>query len=451
MALEGFKRRVLGSIGLLKGKRKADEETIRELSKSLRRALLEADFNVRQAKELTERIERRMLEEEPRPGIKLETHAMNLIYSELVRILGAPKIVKPHNQTILMVGLYGQGKTTTTAKLAEWWRKSHGSKIAVIEADVHRPGAYQQLSQLLEGSGVEVYGEPGEKDAATIVRNGLRKVGTADIVIIDTAGRDSLDLELKDELLKIAEIAKASERFLVIDAQVGQAAGPMASTFHELVGVTGTIVTKLDGTARGGGALSAVSTTGAPIVFIGEGERISDLEKFESDRFISRLLGMGDIKGLIDLAPDDLDEQEAMRLTQRLMSGRFTLSDMYSQMEMMSKIGTLDRVLSHLPDSMFGGLGNMSVSQKRQMQKNLEKFRIVMDSMTQEEKDDPLLLKSSRIRRIAKGSGMEDKDVKDLLAQWNKSRKMMRGIRGDRKMRRQMQSMMGMDEDLGMG
>ncbi len=451
MALEGFKRRVLGSIGLLKGKRKVDEETVKDLSKSLRRALLEADFNVRQAKELTERIERRLVEEEPRPGIRLETHAMNLVYSELVRILGPPRTIRPHNQTVLMVGLYGQGKTTSTAKLAEWWRKNHSAKVAVIEADVHRPGAFQQLSQILDGTGIEVYGEPEESEAAKIVRNGLRKVGTADVVIIDTAGRDSLDGELKEELLEIAEIANASERFLVIDAQVGQAAGPMAATFHELVGVTGTIVTKLDGTARGGGALSAVSTTGAPIVFVGEGEKIGDFEKFESDRFISRLLGMGDIKGLIDLAPDDIDEQEAMRLTQRLMSGRFTLTDMYAQMEMMSKIGTLDKVLSHLPDTMFGGMGNMSMSQKRQMQANLEKFRVIMDSMTQEEKDEPLLLKSSRIRRIAHGSGCSEKDVKELLAQWNRSKKMMRGMRGDRKMRRQMQSMMGVDEDLGLG
>ncbi len=451
VALEGFKRRVLGSIGLLKGKRKVDEQTIKELSRSLRRALLEADFNVRQAKELTERIERRMIEDEPRPGVKLETHAMNLVYSELVRILGPARTIRPHNQTVLMVGLYGQGKTTTTAKLAEWWRRSHSAKVAVIEADVHRPGAYEQLSQMLDGSGVEVYGEPGSNDASKIVKNGLRKVGAADVVIIDTAGRDSLDGSLREELLEIAEVANASERFLVIDAQVGQAAGPMAETFHELVGVTGTIVTKLDGTARGGGALSAVATTGAPIVFVGEGERIGDLEKFESDRFISRLLGMGDIKGLIDLAPEDLDEEEAMRLTKRLMSGRFTLTDMYAQMEMMSKIGTLDKVLSHLPDTMFGGMGNMSVAQKRQMQSNLDKYRIVMDSMTQEEKDDPLLLKSSRIRRIARGAGCEEKEVKELLNQWNRSKKMMRGFRGDRKMRRQMQSMMGFDEGIDLG
>ena len=450
MALEGLKQRIIGSMSLLKGKRVVDEETIKELSKQLRRALLEADFNVRQTKELTERIERRMMEEDPLPGVKLETHAMNMMYTELVRILGPPRDIRPRNETVLMVGLYGQGKTTTTAKIADWWRRKHGVKVAVIEADVHRPGAFQQLTQLLEGTNVEVYGEPDENDTKTIVRNGLKKFSSADVVIIDTAGRDSLDGDLKQELIDIANIANATERFLVIDAQVGQAAGPVAQTFHDLVGVTGTIITKLDGTARGGGALSAVATTGAPIVFVGEGERINDLEKFESDRFISRLLGMGDIKGLIDLAPEDMDEQEAMRLTQRLMSGRFTLTDMYAQMEMTSKIGTMDKLLSHLPDSMFGGMNNMSRGQKQQMQNNLDQYRVIMDSMTQEEKDEPVLLKSSRIRRIARGSGVEEKAVKDLLGHWNKSKKMMRGMKGNRKFRRQMQSMMDLDDNIGM-
>ena len=451
MALEGLKNRILSSVGLLSGKREADEEAIRELTKSLRRALLEADFNVRQAKELTERIERRLLEEQPRPGVRLDTHAMNLIYTELVRLLGPAREIRPHNETVLMVGLYGQGKTTTTAKIAEWRRRHHGVKVAVIEADVHRPGAYEQLCQLLEDSPVEVYGEPGETDAVKIVRNGIAAVGTADVVIIDTAGRDSLDEGLREELSRIAKVANATERFLVIDAQVGQAAGPVAQTFHDLVGVTGTIVTKLDGTARGGGALSAVATTGAPIVFVGDGERVQDLEKFESDRFISRLLGMGDIKGLIDLAPEDLDQEEAIRLTQRLMSGRFTLTDMYTQMEMMSKIGTVDKILSHLPDGMFG-MGSMSSAQKTQMQASLAKFRVIMDSMTQQEKDEPLLLKSQRIRRIARGSGTNEKDVKALLNQWNRSKKMMRGMKGDRKMRRQMQSMLDVDDlDVDMG
>ena len=415
MALEGLKAGIFGAIGRLKGKRKLDEAEMKELSKSIRRALLEADFNVRQSKEITARLEERMIEEEPLPGINLQTHAMNIIYTELVRLLGPPREIRPHNQTILMVGLYGQGKTTTTAKLAEWWRRRHGVKVAVIEADVQRPGAYEQLKQLLADSSVEVYGEPDNKNAEEIVRNGLAKVGNADVVIVDTAGRDRLDDELQAELERIHKVANATERFLVIDAQVGQAAGPVAAGFHDLVGVSGVIVSKLDGTARGGGALSAVATTGAPIVFIGEGEKVADLEKFESDRFISRLLGMGDIRGLIDIAPESLDQEEAMRLTERMMSGRFTLNDMYKQMEMMSKIGTIDKIVSHLPSSFFGGLGAMDRKQKEEMQGNLERFRVIMDSMTEDEKNEPNILKAERIRRIARGSGVKEKNVRNCL------------------------------------
>ena len=450
MALEGLKAGIFGAIGRLKGKRKLDEAEMKELSKSIRRALLEADFNVRQSKEITARLEERRIEEEPLPGINLQTHAMNIIYTELVRLLGPPREIRPHNQTILMVGLYGQGKTTTTAKLAEWWRRRHGVKVAVIEADVQRPGAYEQLKQLLADSSVEVYGEPGNKNAEEIVRNGLAKVGNADVVIVDTAGRDRLDDELQAELERIHKVANATERFLVIDAQVGQAAGPVAAGFHDLVGVSGVIVSKLDGTARGGGALSAVATTGAPIVFIGEGEKVADLEKFESDRFISRLLGMGDIRGLIDIAPESLDQEEAMRLTERMMSGRFTLNDMYKQMEMMSKIGTIDKIVSHLPSSFFGGLGAMDRKQKEEMQGNLERFRVIMDSMTEEEKNEPHILKAERIRRIARGSGVKEKNVRELLAQWNRSRKMMKGIKGNRKLRRQMKGMMSDMDDMDM-
>ena len=231
MALEGLKAGITGALARLKGKRKLDEAELKALSRNIRRSLLEADFNVRQTKEITERLEERMTDEELRPGLTLQTHAMNIIYTELVRMLGATREIRPHNQTILMVGLYGQGKTTTTAKLADWWRRRHGIKVAVIEADVHRPGAYAQLSQLLADTPVEVYGEPDETDALTIVRNGLAKVGNADVVIVDTAGRDRLDAELQDELDRIHKVANATERFLVIDAQVGQAAGPVAAGF----------------------------------------------------------------------------------------------------------------------------------------------------------------------------------------------------------------------------
>ena len=449
MALEGLSKGIFRSIGLLKNKRKLDEEELREMTRSLRRALQEADFNVRQTKELVEKLEARLREDEPRPGITLQTHAMNILYTELVRMLGPAHEFQPHGATLLLVGLYGQGKTTTTAKLAEWYRRKHGLRVAVIEADVHRPGAYAQLTQLLEDSTVQVYGEPDTKDAPTIVRNGLAACAAADLIIVDTAGRHQLDQDLVDELEQISSITRASERWLVIDAQVGQAAGPVAASFHSLAGVTGIVITKLDGTARGGGALSAVAATGAPIVHIGTGENVPDLEKFESDRFISRLLGMGDIQGLIDLAPDDMDEEETMRLTQRLMSGRFTLNDMYKQMEMMAKVGTIDKLMSFLPGSMLGGMGAMSKSQKAAMQDNLDRYRTIMDSMTAWEKNEPAKIKADRIRRVARGSGVREKDVRELIAQWNRSRKMMKGMGGNRKLNKQMRKMMK-DGDMDM-
>ena len=442
MALEGLSRGIFRSLGFLKNRRKLDEDELREMTRSLRRALQEADFNVRQTKEIVERLETRLKEEEPRPGLTLQTHAMNILYTELVRILGPAHQFQPRGSTLLLVGLYGQGKTTTTAKLAEWYRKKHGLRVAVIEADVHRPGAYAQLSQLLEDTTIHVYGEPDNKDATQIVRNGLAECSAADLVIVDTAGRHQLDQELVEELENIASLTRATERWLVIDAQVGQAAGPVAASFHQLAGVTGIVVTKLDGTARGGGALSAVAATGAPIVHIGVGEKIADLEKFESDRFISRLLGMGDIQGLIDLAPEDLDEEEAMRLTQRMMSGRFTLNDMYKQMEMMSKVGTIDKLMSFLPGNMLGGLGGMSKSQKHAMQANLDRYRTIMDSMTAWEKNEPAKIKADRIKRIARGSGVREKDVRELIGQWNRSRKMMKGMGGNRKLNKQMRKMM---------
>ena len=449
MAHEGLSREIYRSLGFLKNRRKLDEEELREMTRSLRRALQEADFNVRQTKEIVERLENRLKEEEPRPGLNLQTHAMNILYTELVRILGPSHEFQPRGSTLLLVGLYGQGKTTTTAKLAEWYRRKHGLRVAVIEADVHRPGAYAQLSQLLEDTSVIVYGEPDNKDAASIVRNGLKECASADMVIVDTAGRHQLDEELVEELEHISSLTRATERWLVIDAQVGQAAGPVAASFHTLAGVTGIVVTKLDGTARGGGALSAVAATGAPIVHIGVGEKVSDLEKFESDRFISRLLGMGDIQGLIDLAPEDLDEEEAMRLTQRMMSGRFTLNDMYKQMEMMSKVGTIDKLMSFLPGNMLGGLGGMSKSQKHAMQGNLDRYRTIMDSMTGWEKNEPAKIKADRIKRIARGSGVREKDVRELIGQWNRSRKMMKGMGGNRKLNKQMRKMMK-DGDMDM-
>jgi len=281
--------------------------------------------------------------------------------------------------------------------------------------------------------GVPVYGRPGEKKAPKIVREGLEEFKNTDVVIIDTSGRHSLEDDLIKEIKLVGKVANADEVFLVLDAAVGQQAGPQAKAFHDAVGVTGVIITKLDGTAKGGGALSAVAETGAPIVFIGTGEHMEDLEKFDPDRFISRLLGMGDIQGLIETAGEAMDEEKAEELARRMMSGKFNLIDMYDQMEAMTKMGPLKKVFS-----MLGLVDALSDEEVEKLQIQLRNFHIIMDSMTREELENPKMIKSSRIKRIARGSGMRNEDVRALLKHYNQSKKAIKGFSGNRKLQRQL-------------
>jgi signal recognition particle subunit SRP54 len=310
---------------------------------------------------------------------------------------------------------------------------------------VYRPGALDQLQQLGAKINVDVYGEPGNNNAAEIVKNGKAKFSDKKIVIIDTSGRHALEEDLIQELKDIAEVSKPNERVLVLDSQVGQQAGPQADAFNKAVGVTGVILTKMDGTAKGGGALSAVARTNARIIFIGTGEHIRDLEPFNAERFISRLLGMGDLAALVQMAKDEIDDEAAMeQLARSMMSGRFTLSDMYQQMAAVNKMGPLQKVMSMIP-------GFSNVSDKidyEESQKRLARFKVIMDSMTKEEKDEPNLIKGKRIERVASGAGVTPHDVRDLLKQYNQSKKMIGSMGKDRKVRKQMMKQMGnMDLD----
>jgi signal recognition particle subunit SRP54 len=344
----------------------------------------------------------------------------------------------------MMVGLYGQGKTTTTGKLALFLSKK-GFSVGLIGADVYRPGALDQLQQLGAKINVEVYGEPGNKNAAQIVKNGKAKFSDKKIVIIDTSGRHALEADLIQELIDIAAVSKPDERILVMDSQVGQQAGPQADAFNKAVGVTGVILTKMDGTAKGGGALSAVARTDARIIFIGTGEHIRDLEPFNADRFISRLLGMGDLAALVRLAKDEMSDDDAMeQLARNMMSGRFTLSDMYKQMEAVSRMGPLQKVMSMIP-----GFSNMQDKiDYDESQKRLARYKVIMDSMTIEEKDEPNLVKGKRIDRIAMGAGVSPNEVRLLLKQYYQSKKTIGAMSKDRKMRKQLMKQMGnMDMD----
>ncbi|HKM09905.1 MAG TPA: signal recognition particle protein Srp54 [Candidatus Methanomethylophilaceae archaeon] len=446
MALDGLGKSLRNVLRKISGASSIDEELIKEVTKDLQRALLQADVNVQLVLKLTGAVQERALNEKPPAGRSPKDHIVKIIYDELVKLLdnGEGLALKP--QTIMMVGLYGQGKTTSTGKLANYFIKK-GFSVGLIAADVYRPAALDQLQQLGFKVNAEVYGEPGEKNAVKIVKNGMAEFKDKKVVIIDTSGRHALESDLIQELKDISKVSNPNERILVLDSQVGQQAGPQAEAFHEAVGVTGVILTKMDGTAKGGGALSAVAKTDARIVFTGTGEHIRDLEPFDANRFISRLLGMGDLSYLAQIAQDEIGDDEAVEQASRnMLSGKFTLVDMYQQMAAVTKMGPLSKVMSMLP-----GMSNVEDKiDYEESQNRLSQFKVIMDSMTLEEKEHPNLIKGKRVERIAAGAGVEVRDVRFLLKQYNQSKKMMGTIGKDRKMRKKlMKQLGGMDMDLG--
>jgi signal recognition particle subunit SRP54 len=433
MVLENLGQSLRNVLKKITGASHIDEALVKDITKDIQRALLQADVNVKLVLEMTKAVENRALHEQPPAGTSPKEHVVRIIYDELIKILGQPRPLPIAKQTIMMVGLYGQGKTTTTGKLGRYFHKK-GLKVGVIAADVHRPAAYDQLKQVAEKVSIDFYGEPGEKDAAKIAAHGMEKFSGMDVVIVDTSGRHALEADLIDELKRVSAVVQPTERVLVLDASVGQQAGPQAKAFHDAVGVTSVIITKMDGTAKGGGALSAVAQTQASIAFIGVGEHLTDLEPFDSTRFISRLLGMGDLQTLLEAAKENITEEQAEETVKKMMAGRFTLNEMYEQMEMLTNMGPLKKLISMLPG--MPGMGdkvNMEESQEK-----LRKFKFIMDSMTEEEMEDPKLIKSTRINRIAKGAGVEGKDVRELLKQYNMSKKAVKGFMGNRKFRKQL-------------
>jgi len=444
MVLEGLGRSLRNALGRITGANSINEQLIEDVVKDLQRALLQADVNVQMVLGLTKRIKERALDEKPPAGKGPKEHVVNIIYEELVNLLGDGEKLRMEPQTIMMVGLYGQGKTTSCGKLALLFSKK-GFRVGLIAADVHRPAAYEQLRQLGEKVGVDVFGDPDSKDAPAVVKKGLEHFKDKKVVIIDTSGRHALESDLIQELKDVAAVAKPNERLLVLDSQVGQQAGPQADAFHKAVGVTGVILTKMDGTAKGGGALSAVANTDARIVFLGVGEHIRDFEPFDAHKFISRLLGMGDLSSLVEMAKEEFQgDKEVEGASRHIMSGRFTLKDMYTQMEAVNKMGPLQKVLGMIP-----GMSKMEDKiNYEESQIRLKRYRVIMDSMTDAEMEDPRIIKSSRIGRIAYGAGVDPHDVRDLIRQYEQSKKTMKGFMGNRKMRKQMMKQMGTGGDL---
>ena len=407
-----------------------DKELVKELVRDLQRALLKADVNVQLVMELSSNIEKRSLEEKLPPGISRREHVVKVVYDELTRFVGEkPEAleIRPGRQNILMlIGIQGSGKTTTAAKLARYYQK-RGLKPALICADTFRPGAYDQLHQLAESINVNFYGEPDTKDPIGIAKRGVERFKDQEVVVLDTSGRHKEEKSLIREMQEIAAAVHPQEIVLVLDGTIGQQAAAQAEAFNEATDIGSIIVAKLDGSARGGGALSSVAATGARIKFIGTGERIEDMEPFVPSRFIGRLLGMGDIEGLVKKVREA--EVPVMEKDVRaLLSGKFTLADMLQQFEAVQSMGPLQKILSMVP-----GLGYQLPEEEFEVaEERLARYRAIIQSMTIEERENPKILNASRVRRIARGSGTDEREVRELIKQYNAMRKMLKQLKGRR-------------------
>jgi signal recognition particle subunit SRP54 len=408
-----------------------DEAAVKELVHDLQRSLLQADVNVKLVLDLSKQIEKRSISEKVPKGIPRREHVIKVVYEELTKFLGEKRVslkVNPSKRNIYMlVGIQGSGKTTTAAKLARYLQK-RGYKTALICTDTFRPGAYEQLQQLANQINIPIFGDKKEKDAVKIALLGLEKFENFDVVIVDTAGRHKDEVSLIKEMNSLVNVIDPNEVIMVIDGTIGQQAATQAEAFHKATSLGSIIVSKLDGSARGGGALSAVSATGAPIKFVGTGERTDALESFEPSRFVGRLLGMGDLQSLIERVREaeiKIPEKKA----KSILSGKFTLADMYEQFEAMQSMGPLNNILKMIP-----GFGYKIPGEKLDIaEEQLKKWRFIIQSMTDEEKEDVKIIKSSRIKRIARGSGTTEKDVKTLLQRYNMLRKMMKSFRRKRR------------------
>ena len=441
--LRGALKKVVGASDI-------NEELIDSICKDVQRSLLQSDVNVRLVISITQNLKQRALGEQPPKGLSRKDHIVTILYGELAKLLGYsgdviktidkaqedndPTLAMPffkagRQNVVLMLGIQGSGKTTVTAKMARWLTK-HGYRVGVIGADTWRPGALTQLKMNCSKINVEVFGEEqnnnnNNNNAVQIARNGLDhfKDQNLDVIIIDTAGRHKEEEGLLQEMSEMYKAATPDLVLLVIDATIGQGAFKQAEAFHKAAPVGGIVITKLDGTAKGGGALAASAATGAKVMFIGTGERIDDLEQFSPTRFVGRLLGMGDIKALLEMAKG-LEIQADENQVKRLMSGKMTIEDFYAQMESASKMG-FRNIIENL-----GISGMVKEDKLDEMEMRMEKWRFIIQSMTRQERKDPDVINESRRKRIARGSGLAEGEIKEMIKQYNTSKTFMKHNKG---------------------
>ena len=424
----------------LRGVGKLSEDNISDALGEVRKALLSADVHFKTAREFVEEVKVACLGQDVLKSVSPGQQVVKIINDELVKLLGEGTTALKEDRPlrVLMVGLHGAGKTTTSAKLAKRMAKN-GRTPMLIACDVYRPAAIDQLEFLAKQENFSCYLDRENKDVPSIARAGweVSKKNGSDVIIFDTAGRLQIDDNLVSELEALKREVDPHEILLVADAALGQEAVNVAKTFHERLNLTGIVLTKVDGDARGGAALSMKKVTGAPIKFMGVGEKIDEFEVFYPDRLASRILGMGDVVSLVEKAQENMDEEESMRMAEKMLKAEFDFEDFLSQMKQMKKMGSMGSIAKMLP-----GMGNVKVGDKEEA--SLGRNEAIILSMTKEERRLPRILAGSRRKRIAEGSGVQIKDVNQLIKQFSQMQKMMKKMKGG-KMKKLMSSFGGSD------
>ena len=416
----------------LRGEGKLSAENMESALREIRMALLEADVNFRVVKQLIENIKQKAMGEEVLTALSPSQQVIKIVHEELIKILGSHesklRFANEPPSVYLMVGLQGSGKTTSTGKLARWLSKN-GHRPLLVSVDVYRPAAREQLKIIARDINQTIYeGAPGESKPLDLATGARREAGQTgrDVVLVDTAGRLHIDDELMIELQELKQQLNPVEILFVADAMTGQDAVKSADEFHKRLGITGVILTKMDGDARGGAALSIRNVTGQPLKFVGVGEKFDALEAFHPDRAANRILGMGDILSLIEKASEEIDQKKAVEMQRKLIENDFTLEDFRDQLRQVRKLGPIASLLDMMPKvGMLKDLKDVKIEEKE-----LNRVVAIIDSMTSKERDNHMIINGSRRRRIAKGSGTSVQDVNQLLKQYAQARKMMKGLSG---------------------
>jgi len=395
-----------------------DKDLVESIIRDLQRALIEADVNIPLVKELSEKVRKAAFDERVKEIGKKE-HMIKLLHDELIGILGEykPLQLQKKQNRIMFLGLYGAGKTTTIGKLGNYYAK-RGNKVALIGLDVHRPAAAEQLKQTADKNNLTCFIEPGEKSAVKIWKKYKKELEKYSVVLVDTAGRHMLDEELITEIKELDKTINPTEIILVMPADIGQAAKKQSKDFQDSVKVSGVIITRMDSSAKGGGAITACNETKATVYFITTGEKINDIEEFNPSSFLSRLLGMGDLQALLEKIKSVTDDKNQEKIQKSLEEGRISLDDVVEQVKAMGSLGGFDKIKSMIP-----GLGSAKIPEGaiENQQSKIARWEHILKSMTKEEKENPELLKEehSRLNRIAKGAGVANSEIKSLLKQYD--------------------------------